>query len=234
MSTDLKKYKEGYMKSIINHGTLFALCVSVFSPALLADYSQSICNKDPYECYKVKKGETWESMFPDEENRIHVKKINRMNIQVRPGMTIAVPKDKLIDATEFLGYSPFPKQIPASGEELIKVDLSDLAWAAYDPEGTLVRWGPISGGKRSSTITGTYTFYRKQGGGCVSSKYPIPRGGAPMPYCMHFKGGYAMHGSPTVPGFHASHGCVRMFTDDAKWLNQNFVDTGSTKVSIQK
>lgn len=219
---------------VITCGSLAIFGLSLFSPILYADYAKTICSKEPYSCYKVKKGETWESMFPEEENRIHVKKINRMNIQVRPGMTIAVPKDKQIDATEYLTYSPLPQQIPASGQELIKVDLSDFAWAAYDPNGTLVNWGPISGGKSSSTITGTFTFYRKQGGGCVSSKYPIPRGGAPMPYCMHFKGGYAMHGSPTVPGFHASHGCVRLFTDDAKWLNQNFVDTGSTKVMIQK
>lgn len=223
------------MKALLTFSVLGIFSLSLFSPMLFADYAKTICDKEPYNCYKVKKGETWESLFPDDENRIFVKKINRMNIQVRPGMTIAVPKDKQIDATEFLSYAPFPQTISPTGQELIKVDLSDFAWAAYDPNGTLVKWGPISGGKgkKSSTITGTYTFYRKQGGGCVSSKYPIPRGGAPMPYCMHFKGGFAMHGSPTVPGFHASHGCVRLFTDDAQWLNQNFVDTGSTKVNIQ-
>ncbi len=219
----------------ITYGSLVIFSLSIFSPMLYAAHAKTICNKDLFDCHKVKKGETWESMFPDEEHRIHVKKINRMNVQVRPGTTIAIPKDTQIDAIEYLTYSPLPQQIPSNGQELIKVDLSDLAWAAYDTNGTLVNWGPIAGGKSSSpTIVGTYTFYRKQGGGCVSSKYPIPRGGAPMPYCMHFKGGYAMHGSPTVPGFHASHGCVRLFTDDAKWLNHNFVDTGSTKVNIQK
>ncbi|MCS5711641.1 L,D-transpeptidase family protein [Candidatus Berkiella aquae] len=223
------------MKAILTFGTLTVISLSLFSPIIHAEYAKTICtNSELYDCYKVKKGETWESMFPDPENRSFVKKINRMNIQVRPGLIIAVPKDKSIDSVEFLKYSPFPQNTATNGEELIKVDLSDLAWAAYDSDGTLVKWGPISGGKSSSTITGTFTFYRKQGNGCVSSKYPIPRGGAPMPYCMHFKGPYAMHGSPTVPGFHASHGCVRLFTDDAKWLNENFVDTGSTKVRVQK
>lgn len=223
------------MKGIVTCGTVTLISFSLFPSMLQAEYAKSICsNTELYDCYKVKKGETWESIFPDEQNRIFVKKINRMNIQVRPGLIIAVPKDKNIEPEEFLKYSPLPQKIAATNEELIKVDLSDFAWAAYDPDGNLVNWGPISGGKSSSTITGTFTFYRKQGNGCVSSKYPIPRGGAPMPYCMHFKGGYAMHGSPTVPGFHASHGCVRLFTDDAKWLNQNFVDTGSTKVSVQK
>ncbi|MGD9591597.1 MAG: L,D-transpeptidase [Candidatus Berkiella sp.] len=222
------------MRTSLIYSTLIIFSVALVSPSLQAAFSGTLCKSELYECHKVKKGETWESLFPDEEHRLFVKKINRMNIQIHPGMIIAIPKDTDIEPAEFMGYAPFPQQIPALGEELIKVDLSDLAWAAYNPDGSLVRWGPISGGKRNSTITGTYTFYRKQGKGCVSSKYPKPRGGAPMPYCMHFKGGYAMHGSPVVPGYHASHGCVRMFTDDAYWLNSDFVDKGSTKVQISK
>lgn len=49
-------------------------------------------------------------------------------------------------------------------------------------------------------------------------------GGALMPYCMHFFRGYALHGSYDVPGFRASHGCVRMFIEDARWLNEEFID----------
>ncbi len=222
------------MKAILTC-TLTMVSLSLFPAITFAQYAKTIChNSELYDCYKVKKGETWESLFPDAEHRTFVKKINRMNIKVRPGLIIAVPKDDSILPEEFLKYSPLPQKMDTGGEELIKVDLSDFAWAAYDEDGNLIKWGPISGGKSSSTITGTFTFYRKQGSGCISSKYPLPRGGAPMPYCMHFKGPYAMHGSPTVPGFHASHGCVRLFTDDAQWLNQNFVDTGSTKVRVQK
>lgn len=220
---------------VIPASTLTVITLLLFPAITHAEYGKTICNNaELYDCYKVKKGETWESLFPDAENRSFVKKINRMNIQVRPGLVIAIPKDRNITSEEFLKYSPLPQNSDTNGEELVKVDLSDFAWAAYDPDGTLVKWGPISGGKSYSTIKGTFTFYRKQGSGCVSSKYPIPRGGAPMPFCMHFKGGYAMHGSPSVPGYHASHGCVRLFTDDAQWLNQNFVDTGTTKVEVQK
>lgn len=220
---------------VIPPSSLTIVTLLLFSPITEAEYGKTICNNvELYDCYKIKKGETWESLFPDAENRTFVKKINRMNIQVYPGLVIAVPKDKKITAEEFLKYSPLPQNFNTSGEELVKVDLSDFAWAAYNSDGTLLKWGPISGGKSHSTINGTFTFYRKQGSACVSSKYPIPKGGAPMPYCMHFKGGYAMHGSPLLPGFHASHGCVRLFTDDAQWLNENFVDTGSTKVKIQK
>ena len=45
-----------------------------------------------------------------------------------------------------------------------------------------------------------------------------------MPYCMYFHKGFALHGSHDVPGRRASHGCIRMFTRDAMWLNHNFVE----------
>ncbi len=132
----------------------------------------------------------------------------------------------------------FPNSI--AGGNVIKVDLGKLRWAAYDSSGHLVKTGRASGGKSycpdirrgCRTITGTYTIYSKKGPGCKSSRFPVGKGGAPMPYCMHFKGGYALHGG-NVPNYNASHGCVRLPYADAQWLNQNFVRVGSTRVSIK-
>ena len=45
-----------------------------------------------------------------------------------------------------------------------------------------------------------------------------------MPYCMFFHTGFALHGSYEVPGYNASHGCVRLYKEDAKWLNEEFVE----------
>lgn len=134
--------------------------------------------------------------------------------------------------------TPLPSKI--SGGNVIKVDLGRLAWGAYDAQGNLVKSGRASGGKNycpdirrgCRTVTGTYTIYSKKGAGCKSSRFPVGKGGAPMPYCMHFKGGYALHGSNSVPNYNASHGCVRVPPSDAQWLNQNFVRVGSTRISI--
>lgn len=133
--------------------------------------------------------------------------------------------------------TPFPSKISSSN--LIKVDLNKRAWGAYDDEGNLVKWGRASGGKNfcpdihrgCKTVTGTFTIFDKKGPECKSSRFPLPHGGAPMPYCMHFKGGYALHGG-NVPNYNASHGCVRLPVEDAQWLNQNFVKVGSTRVNI--
>lgn len=201
-------------------------------------YGFKLCKQSQYHCVKVKRGDSWHSLFPNSRDREIVKKVNRTNQSLTSGSVIAVPNN--LYTTDFLSLAPFPHQISPQGSKLIKVDLGNLAWGAYDMSGRLVNWGPVSGGKSycpdigrgCTTVTGTFKVYRKQGSGCKSSRFPRPNGGAPMPYCMHFHGGYALHGSATVPGYNASHGCVRMFTEDAQWLNQNFVNVGRTIVQV--
>ena len=115
-----------------------------------------------------------------------------------------------------------------------------LQWQAINANGKVVRAGHGSGGrgycpdiKRSChTPTGTYRVISKSGPSCRSSRYPVGRGGAPMPYCMFFSRYYAIHGSPDVPNRNASHGCIRVVPSDARWLNQNFVHIG-TKVVVK-
>lgn len=224
------------MLKIIVVSTIIISSLGITIPVFASPYGKGLCKLPEYDCLKIESGQSWTSLFPDPETRIMVKKINRMNTALRTGMTIAVPKDK--ENANFLALSPFPGQI--TGGNVVHVDMSELAWGAYDSEGNLVNWGPISGGKNfckdtgrgCRTVMGTFTFYSKKGPGCKSSRFPVPRGGAPMPYCMHFHGGFAMHGSGTVPGYNASHGCVRMFVDDAKWMNESFVRVGSTRVKI--
>lgn len=116
-------------------------------------------------------------------------------------------------------------------------DPRNKSWQAYN-NGRLVKTGRASGGKgychdvrRSCrTPVGSFRVYRKGSAHCRSSKYPIGRGGAPMPYCMFFRGGYAIHGSPDVPDFNASHGCIRVVPAAARWLHQNFIDHGTTVI----
>jgi L,D-transpeptidase ErfK/SrfK len=220
-------------KIIVITAFLSALATPLISNA--SQYGKQLCNSSEYTCVKIKRGDSWNNLFSNENDRMIVKKVNRMNTPLSQGMIIAVPKD--LGKVDVLSLSPLPHQGEPSS---VMVDLSDLAWGAYGASGQLLNWGPISGGKGycpdtghgCGTIKGNFTFYRKQGPGCISSRFPVPRGGAPMPYCMHFHGGFAMHASATVPGYNASHGCVRMFYEDAKWLNQNFVDVGSTQVRI--
>lgn len=206
---------------------LLVTCLSFSLSAEAKRYGAKICDQPEYECYTTKRGDTWSRLFPDETERDTVRRINRMNVSLPRGTVIAIPKTPGLDILE---YAPFPRQNDVTGNKYIVVSISKLAFGAYDEEGNLQHWGPVSTAKgycpdlhRSChTPTGTFAIYRKGSGGCKSSKFPIGRGGAPMPYCMFFHGGFAMHGASEVPGYNASHGCVRMFTDDAKWLNKTF------------
>jgi lipoprotein-anchoring transpeptidase ErfK/SrfK len=108
-----------------------------------------------------------------------------------------------------------------------------LRWKALR-NGKVVKSGRGSGGsgycrdiKRSCrTPTGSYRIIGKRGAGCKSSRYPVGKGGAPMPYCMFFSKYYAIHGSPNVPNYNASHGCIRVRPSAARWLH-SFLKIGS-------
>lgn len=197
-------------------------------------FGESLCSSPDYNCITVKPGESWESLFPSPEELDIVRRVNRMNIRLRSGMTIAVPKN--IDRLSIYDVSPFPRYIEPDGEKTIFVSQKQLAWGAYDEQGELIWWGPISSGSGHCgaadgycvTPSGSFRIIRKQDEYCISTVFPRNAdgsvGGATMPWCMHFMRGFALHGSDSVPGYRASHGCVRMFIEDARWLNEEFIN----------
>jgi L,D-transpeptidase catalytic domain len=64
---------------------------------------------------------------------------------------------------------------------------------------------PVSTGKPSTpTITGEYSFYRREPGYNAEGMY----------YSFYWHNGYAVHGYAEVPNYAASHGCVRTFIAD--------------------
>lgn len=134
--------------------------------------------------------------------------------------------------------SYWKESIAPPGNPLFIFDPRHKSWAAYDSDGQLVNKGRASGGRgycpdirrRCHTPVGKFKVYHKGPAHCVSTKFPIGRGGAPMPYCMFFKGGFAIHGSPNVPNYNASHGCIRVVPSDARWLHQNFITNGTTVI----
>lgn len=137
--------------------------------------------------------------------------------------------------------SRMPDQIAAS-EKTIVVDPSKHAWAAYDANGQKVNGGNASAGsdwcgdlhRPCHTRTGTFRIQSLGGPDCVSHIFPVGVGGAPMPYCMFFNNGQALHGVPPseVGEGNFSHGCVRMHVSDAEWIRYDFANVG-TKVVVK-
>lgn len=199
----------------------------------LTRYGEKLCDNPDYFCIKTTHHDSWDELFPDLDIQNIVMRLNRMNVPLKSGMIIAVPKH--IDNISIYDISPFPRYIEPTGEKVIYISQKELAWGAYDHDGQLVWWGPISSGVGPcqskggcDTPEGFFRVIRKQDESCISTAYPRyidgETGGAPMPYCMHFFRGYALHGSDVVPGYRASHGCVRLFVEDAQWLNEEFIE----------
>lgn len=133
-----------------------------------------------------------------------------------------------------------PSHIGTKGERVVLIDPNVHAWGAYDSSGNLVRAGLATAGayycpdiKRGcKTSAGSFRIKSLGAESCKSSRYPLPRGGAPMPYCMFFNGHQGLHGSQYVMEGNASHGCVRVSVSDAEWLRFNFINIG-TKVIVK-
>lgn len=144
-------------------------------------------------------------------------------------------------------YSPpanYSDRLPshlATREKTIVVDPHVHAWGAYE-NGELLRAGLATAGsdycpdlgRRCHTSVGTFRIYSLGSPNCKSSIFPIPRGGAPMPYCMFFNKNQALHGVPEgeVAEANLSHGCVRLHVPDAEWIRYNFATIG-TKVIVK-
>ena len=192
-------------------------------------YGSGLCVNPDYTCIKVERGQNWENLFPDENQRDLVQRLNRNYNTLWLGKVLAVPKN--IAHVTIFDIAPFALKIDATEKQII-VSQDKLAWGAYDEKGRLVKWGPIASGRDKCsdsansclTLTGTYRVFSKENDKCKSDIFPIGKGGAKMPYCMYFHKGFALHGSDDMPGFRASHGCIRMFIRDAKWLNEEFVE----------
>jgi len=125
-----------------------------------------------------------------------------------------------------------PQHISPPGEKVIIVNPNVHAFGAYDADGDLIHGGIATSGsnwcpdlhRRCHTKAGSFRIYSLGSPGCISHKFPLGRGGAPMPYCMFFNGGQGLHGSYEVADANLSHGCVRLQVDDARWLRYDFVE----------
>jgi hypothetical protein len=226
--------------------TLFLGFVITPAEAHPKTYSQILCKQSLFYCYQVKKADTWEKLFPGWNERNIAKRLNRMNSPLQAGMVIAIPKEMTGKTAE--DFSPFPKFLPWVTEKTVIFSLNHLYFAAYDAHGHRVITGPIAAGANCPatkggcwTPTGSFRFYQKYGPNAVSSLYPVhtwktvikdgkkkrvpdKRGGAKIPWFMAIVDNVGFHGFKEIPGYNASRGCIRGFTDDAQWLNQRFVE----------
>lgn len=139
-------------------------------------------------------------------NRLDKKNISRAD-------TLVVPK---MFKDNFLAYSPFPQQVEALSDvkKIVIFSYPVQAFAVYE-NGRQIKWGPTSMGKKSAqTKRGLmFTNWKKELAiSTVKSEWKLPYN-----FNIHNTLGIGWH-QYDLPGYPASHSCLRLLEDDAKWL----------------
>lgn len=99
----------------------------------------------------------------------------------------------------------------------IDVDLSEQMLYAYEGNLLVASFLVSTGVSAYPTVTGQYHIYVKYLSTLMSGPgYYLPN----VPYTMYFYRGYGIHGTYWHNNFGhpMSHGCVNMYTPDAKWM----------------
>ncbi len=145
-----------------------------------------------------------------------LEKLNRADaVHLRRLEMLIVP---LVWHDDELQYSPFPLryQAAAAFPKLLVIDQPAQAFAAYEG-GQLVRWGPVSSGRQAHPTPNGLFHLNWRARGRHSTINPLWY----MEWYFNFDAarGLALHGY-TLPGYPASHACVRLLERDAMWIYQ--------------
>lgn len=112
---------------------------------------------------------------------------------------------------------------------IARVSLADQVMTVYVDNALEHVWKVSTARRGYKTPLGSYTPYRLNKNH-RSRKY----NNAPMPYAVFFHGGYAVHGTTETKrlGQRASHGCVRLLTENARMLYTLVQQHGNQNVAI--
>jgi hypothetical protein len=164
------------------------------------------------------------------EQLVLLQKLNRADLRHLNRLPALVVPDLWVD--DELAYSPMPHRYPpgARHRRVMVVYQPAQVFGAYE-YGALVRWGPVSTGRRTDpTPPGLFHLnWREQRH--TSSINPDWI----MDWAFNFENrvGLAFH-KQELPGRPASHGCVRLLERDARWLfdwaHTWTLDAGGTRV----
>jgi len=159
-----------------------------------------------------------------------LEKLNRSNVKHLERLPEVVLPDLWTD--DELSYSALPARYPPSDRwpKFLVAYLPGQLFGAYE-FGTLVRWGPVSSGARPNPTRSGFFALNWRSTGRASTVDPDWY----MEWYFNFgnQEGLAFH-AYALPGYPASHGCIRLLERDAQWLfewgREWQLDTSRTQV----
>lgn len=149
-----------------------------------------------------------------EKERYTILALNRLDSKNKGRAdTLAIPKE--IDTT-LMSYSPFPYHLDILNDvkKFVVFSYPIQAYGVYS-NGNLVKWGPTSMGKKSAQTKRGLMFanWKKELSiSTVSDEWKLPYN-----FNIHNTLGIGWH-EYALPGYPASHSCLRLLREDAKWL----------------
>jgi hypothetical protein len=153
------------------------------------------------------------SKFSSREIEI-LESLNRADAAHLPKLERLVVPDTWAD--DRLAYSPFPRRYAwrEDAPKLLVVDQPAQVFAAYE-RGHLVRWGPVSSGRRAHPTPSGLLHLNWRSRGRHSTVNPDWF--MPWYFNFHNERGLSLH-EYALPGHPASHARIRLLERDARWL----------------
>ena len=117
---------------------------------------------------------------------------------------------------EWLSYSPFPDSIPLVSDinKIIFISYPIQAFSFY-VKGKLVYWGPVSMGKKSTPTP--LGFFHTNWKSKLQISTENPEWLLPWYFNIVNSSGVSFH-QYQLPGYPASHACIRLREQDAHWI----------------
>ena len=199
------------------HGSLTQVAVPEVLPAAILEgagtTAATIREWSPGRSFRLVSLAQWGRFAAlDSAERLTILKLNRVDLAHARRRNLVVPDSLLAE----LEYAPFPALVPELAEvpKFIAVSRRVQAFAAYE-YGRLVRWGPTSTGKATTPTDSGLFFTNWKSRTAISTEDPSWI----LDWYVNIIAlkGVAFH-QYELPGKPASHGCVRLLEQDARWM----------------
>lgn len=195
---------------------------------------QRIKEGEAYDYWPLKVSDSLSKKFYNTYSKAEIYTIaalNRVDVaNLKRRDTIIVPK---ILKEDFLDYSPFPHQMDILSEvsKFVIFSYPIQAFAVYE-NGNLIKWGPTNMGKKA-TQTPRGLFFTNWRGRKVKST-------SNSEWILNWNFNISNHGGVgfhqyALPGYPASHSCLRLLDADAQflynWCNQWILKDANTQIA---
>jgi len=172
---------------------------------------------DAYSYWPIKVSDSLTKLFFktfSKEQQYTIAALNRIDTDHIKGRDTLIVPNEFKDS--FMAYTPFPTKLDNTTEipKLIIFSYPIQAYGVYE-NGTLVKWGPTNMGKKTAQTPRGLFFSNWKGRkvkSTVDDEWILN-----WNFNIHNTDGVGWH-QYALPGYPASHSCLRLLDADAQWL----------------